>query len=190
MMTMTEIEKHLKAHLDPKRLAHSYGVQEAAMALARHWGGDVEKCGLAGLIHDAGKWPEAVVIKECEARGIPITEEDRLCPQVIHAYLSKAIAQEIYGITDEEVLAAVANHCLGASDMGLTEKIVFLADMIEAGRQGEWLAPLRKLAYEDLDKAMYACYESTIANNLAKGRHVHGSVWIYKKKLEDKINGS
>lgn len=186
MIAMTEIEKHLKAHLDPKRLAHSYGVREAAIQLAKRWGGDVEKCGLAGLIHDAGKWQEALVIQECEARGIFLSEEDRLCPQVIHAYLSKAIAQEIYGITDKEVLAAVEHHCLGAENMSLTEKIVFLADMIEAGRQGDWLEPLRKLAYEDLDKAMYACYENTIVNNLEKGRHVHASVWNYKKKLEEK----
>ena len=73
--------------------------------------------------------------------------------------------------------------------MSLTEKIVFLADMIEPGRQGDWVTPLRTLAYEDLDRAIYACYESTIANNLEKGRHVHASVWNYKKKLEEKLNG-
>lgn len=189
MIPITEIEKHLKTHLDPKRLEHSYGVQTAARALAQHWGGDVEKCGLAGLIHDAGKWPEEQVIKACAERGIPLSEEDLLCPQVIHAYLSKAIAQEIYGITDGELLDAVEHHCLGAPDMCLTEKIVFLADMIEPGRQGDWVEPLRTLAYADLDKAIYACYESSINNNLEKGRHVHASAWNHKKKLEEKRNG-
>lgn len=189
MLTMGEIQQYLKTHLDPKRLEHSYGVEAAAKALAQHWGGDVEKCGLAGLIHDAGKWPEELVLQACEKRGISLTNEDLLCPQVIHAYLSKAIAQEIFKITDLEILAAVEHHCLGAPDMSLTEKIVFLADMIEPGRQGDWVTPLRTLAYEDLDRAIYACYESTIANNLEKGRHVHASVWNYKKKLEEKLNG-
>ena len=189
MLTMEEIQQYLKAHLDSKRLEHSYGVEMAAKALAQHWGGNVEKCGLAGLLHDAGKWPEELVLQECQKRGIPLTTEDLLCPQVIHAYLSKVIAQEIFEVTDLEVLAAVEHHCLGAQNMCLTEKIVFLADMIEPGRQGAWVKPLRDLAYEDLDRAMLACYESTIANNLEKGRHVHASVWHYKKKLEENLNG-
>lgn len=189
MIAIGEIEKHLKQQLDSKRLAHSYGVQTAAIALAKHWGADVEKCGLAGLIHDAGKYAEDVVLQQCKQRGILLTEEDLLCPQVIHAYLSKAIAREIYGIIDEEVLAAVEHHCLGGESMSLIEKIVFLADMIEEGRQGDWVEPIRALAYEDVDRAMLVCYESTIANNLDKGRHVHASVWNYKKKLEEKLNG-
>ena len=178
----------MKKVLDPARLIHSYGVQRAAGELARHWGADIEKCELAGLIHDAGKWPEVQVLQACEERGIVITKEDLLCPQVIHAYLSKAIAEEQYGITDAEVLAAIEHHCLGAVQMGLIEKIVFVADLIEEGRQGEWVVALRALAYTDLDRAVLAGYESTIANNQNKGRHIHASVWEYKKKLEETIN--
>lgn len=190
MIARKEIEEDLKRHLAPKRLSHSYGVMETAALLAERWGADAEQCRLAGLLHDAGKWQtQEAIMPACEARGIPLTEEDRACPQVLHAYLSEAIAREDYGVTDDEVLKAVRHHCLGAPDMGLVEKIVFLADMIEPGRTGEWVEPIRKLAYEDLNQAVMACYELTIAHNEAKGAHIHNSVWAHKKSLEEQIHG-
>lgn len=190
MIARNQLEEDLKKHLAPKRLSHSYGVMDTAVALAERWGGDVEKCRLAGLLHDAGKWQDQnVILQECEARGIPLTEEDKVCPQVVHAYLSEAIAREDYGVTDEEVLKAVRHHCLGAPDMSLTEKIVFLADMIEPGRTGDWVESIRTLAYEDLNRAVLACYNVTIDFNKAKGAHIHSSVWEHKMNLEEQIHG-
>ena len=41
--------------LPEKRLTHCLGVERAAMELAQRFGVDVEKAGLAGLLHDYAK---------------------------------------------------------------------------------------------------------------------------------------
>ena len=50
-----EIKDILKIRLSKKRYSHSLNVADAASRLADKFGGDREKCFLAGLIHDICK---------------------------------------------------------------------------------------------------------------------------------------
>ena len=54
------------------------------------------------------------------------------------------------------------------------EKIIYLADMIEAGRKPfDGIDEIRKTAYEDLDKAVYTALKHTIDFNTEKKRIIH-----------------
>jgi predicted HD superfamily hydrolase involved in NAD metabolism len=66
--------------------------------------------------------------------GIEIYPEDLLSPNLLHARNGAAIAEEKYEIMDPRVLSAIRDHTLGAVDMGLEAKILYLADMLEPGR--------------------------------------------------------
>ena len=50
-----EIKKILEKRLNDKRYYHSLCVADEAKRLAEKYGGDIEKCYLAGLIHDITK---------------------------------------------------------------------------------------------------------------------------------------
>ena len=189
-MTETEIIAILKERLSEKRVSHSINTSKEAQALAIRWGADIEKCKLAGLIHDCGKLKNKdEIIPECEKYEIELTEEDLKCPQIIHSYLSEAIAREEYKIEDREVLAAIRNHTLGRENMSLVEKIIFTADMIEPGRE-DIFQSIKKLAYEDLDKAVLEIYKQTIDYNVKKGNHVHKTALQNKIKLEEELYGT
>ena len=54
----------------------------------------------------------------------------------------------------EEICSAIRWHTTGRPDMTLLEKIIYLADYIEPTRKFDGIAPLRSLAYEDLDGAL------------------------------------
>ena len=59
-------------------------------------------------------------------------------------------------------MSAVACHTSGKGDMTLLEKIIYIADYIEPNRDFEGVEELRRLAYEDLDRALLLGVETTI----------------------------
>ena len=83
------------------------------------------------------------------------------------------IAREQYGIDDADLLASLAHHTTGAEHMSLLEKIIFMADYIEVNRDFDGVDKLRRLAAEDLDKAVLAGYDSTIFHLLEQGKTIY-----------------
>ncbi len=55
-------------------------------------------------------------------------------------------AYDVLGITDKRVLSGIWYHCTGRPAMPLEEKIVYLADALEPGRNYEGVEKLRPLA--------------------------------------------
>lgn len=62
-----------------------------------------------------------------------------------------------YGIQDDEILLAIYNHTTGRKHMTKTEKLVFIADYIEPGRNTPKVEEIRDLVYNGggLDKTIY-----------------------------------
>ena len=54
-MTIETIMQKLKLELDAVRYQHSVNVMETSELLARHYGADLNKARLAGILHDCGK---------------------------------------------------------------------------------------------------------------------------------------
>lgn len=141
--------------LSPKRFAHVQQVADAAKQLAVHWGyAAVEKAELAGLLHDYAKEASDDVF-------ISLIHKYKLDPDLLnwhnnvwHGVVGIYKIQEDFGITDPELLRAIEIHTVGSSQMGLLDKILYVADYIEAGRRFEGVEAARALAYEDLDAAV------------------------------------
>ena len=82
-----------------------------------------------------------------------------------HPFLGAEVAKREYGVEDEEILEAIRWHTTGKPDMTVLDKIIFIADYIEPNRKKfDGLETARKLAYEDLDKAMK--YISRVPSNM------------------------
>lgn len=61
------------------------------------------------------------------------------------------LAEEEYGIKDTQILHAIRVHTTGEADMGLLDKILFVADYIEPNRcEAPRLEEIRKLAFQTL----------------------------------------
>ena len=60
--------------------------------------------------------------------------------------MGAAFAQSLFGIDDREILDAVSYHTTGRSGMTTLEKIVFLADAIEPGRDYPGVEAIRDAA--------------------------------------------
>jgi predicted HD superfamily hydrolase involved in NAD metabolism len=76
-------------------------------------------------------------------------------------------------VTDPAVLSAIRWHTTGRGGMTLLEKIIYIADYIEPARQLDGIEEMRKVAYNDLDRCIVICSDSTIAFILKKGALLH-----------------
>lgn len=162
-MTYDEIVTKLKKQLSPKRFKHSQGVEETAVILAKRFAGDPVKAKLAGILHDCAKEvPKNILLQTAEASGIVLSDIERLEPVLVHAKLGAKMAQSEYGVTDAEILQAIALHTTGGPVMTLLDKIIYLADFIETGRDFPGVEELRLLAETDLDLAVLAACDQTI----------------------------
>lgn len=146
------------------RYAHVVRVTRLADKLAQRHGEDTCDARLAGLLHDIARlYSGERLLAECEARGLAIDAFERRNPIVLHARLGAEIARERFGIADERVLDAMRRHTVAAPHMTSLDAIVYLADGLEPGRQFPEREALESLAFRDLDAAMRAILESSLA---------------------------
>ena len=147
-MEVKEIKKKLKKSLDKQRYQHTLGVMYTAGCLAMANGYSIEKAMLAGLLHDCAKCLSTEKkIGLCVKKNIDITEVEISNPGLLHAKAGMVLAEEEYGIKDAQILHAIRVHTTGEADMGLLDKILFVADYIEPNRcEAPRLEEIRKLA--------------------------------------------
>ncbi len=159
-----KIRKAMEKSLDEKRFEHTLGVAYTAAALAMRYDASIENAELAGLLHDCAKClDDEKRISICEKHHISMTEIEQRNPFLLHAKVGSFLAMNTYKVHDPDVINAILNHTTGRPAMTLLEKIIFVADYIEPGRKkAPNLKVIRKLAFENLDKALFQILEDTL----------------------------
>ncbi len=163
-MKYEEIQKELKKEMKPSRYKHTMGVVETAEKLAGIYGYDTEKARLAALLHDCAKSvPDNQKFSMCREYGIRISDAEKKNPALLHAKCGALVAEYKYGISDEEILHAIRVHTTGCIRMNLLDKIIFVSDYIEPGRdKAPRLQELRSLAEKNLDETTFKIMEDTV----------------------------
>ncbi len=170
------LEEHLKSMLTPSRFAHSIGVRDTAVRLAKIHGADEKKAEIAGLLHDNAKNMDNIYDR-CRDLEVALDEYELKNPALVHAKLGAETAKCEFYITDPEILDAIRYHTVGRDNMTLLEKIIFVADLTEPGRDFPDVPPIRKLAEIDIDAAVCECVRATIKINESRGNDVHPAAY-------------
>lgn len=186
-----KIRKKLKDCLSKSRYQHTLGVEFTAAAMAMKYSIDIDRAELAGLLHDCAKCiDDEEKLEECKKYNVKITDVEKRNPFLIHSKLGAVYAHEKYGVDDEEILSAIRCHTTGKPDMTTLEKIIFIADYIEPGRdKAKNLAEIRRISFEDIDEAMYMILRDTL-EYLESGEGeldpATEETYIFYKKIHDK----
>lgn len=172
-MNIEEAKKYLKENLTEKRYNHSLGAMKAAKKLAKAYGEDENEAEFAGLIHDIAKELSKDEI-EIALKKYEITPDEIEKEQIslLHSKLGSAIAKEKFNV-NKRIQEAIEYHTTGNKNMDTFAKIIYLADKIEENRDYPEVEDLRKLAKEDLDRAILFILDSTIQKSVKKGRLIH-----------------
>lgn len=143
----------------PSRREHSVRVAILAVEMAKKYGVSEEKALVASAMHDCAKnlSPDSPYLK-----GF-VPPED--CPPpVLHQYQGAYVAEHTFEIYDPEILDAIRYHTSGRPCMRNLEKLVFLADMLESGRDYPGVDELREIFKRDLDECLTVCLKRQLAH--------------------------
>lgn len=184
--SLAKLRKQMEKTLEPKRYEHTLSVAYTAANLAMVHDVDLDKALTAGILHDCAKClSHHKQIAICEKNHIILSEIEREeSSPLIHAKAGSIMARKEYGIEDEDILNAIWYHTTGRPHMSPLEKIIYIADYIEPGRKHAKrtagasdkylynLSQARKLAYDDLDRALCRILSDTLTYLAEKGGRV------------------
>lgn len=189
-MDIQKIHYILRNSIGEKRYGHSVGVMETAKELSAIYGCDAKKAEIAGLLHDCGRIEDdRVLLKLAMDSDIILDDITKNNPKLIHGYLGAEIAKNEYGIEDKEILDAIKYHTTGRPRMSLLEKIIYIADYIEPGREFPEVEDVRKLAYINLDESLLAAMDNTIRYIIENGWLLHNNTVMARNQLILEIGG-
>lgn len=154
----------LAENVPASRVNHILRVEQMAVELAQLYHEDQQKAAMAGLMHDLAKYfkPQKLLAM-AQLEGLEVDAVMEATPHLLHAEVSAIVARDVFGVKDEEVLQAIANHTLGRPGMSLLSSIVFLADSLEPGRgDTPELQALRLLCQQNIYQAVWKNCDYTI----------------------------
>ncbi len=173
-MNNEEFKVLLKEILSEKRYYHSLCVADAARELAQKNGVDQNKAYLAGLIHDimkdADKNEQLQTISDF---GIILDNVEKKAPKLWHAIAGYVYLQKNCKVNDSEILSAVRYHTTAKKGMTPLEKVLYVADFISADRTYDGVEKIRKIAEDNLDKAVFEGLQFTILDLVSNKKAVH-----------------
>lgn len=188
MNNLKEIKDRLKNDIGEKRYKHSLRVAETAKKLAEVNSIDTNKAYLAGLIHDCAKYNEEYYVKQLNI-DLSNYHLSSIKDPVLHSFLGAEVAKKVYNIDDGDILSAIKYHTTGRCRMSKLEKIIFIADAIEPGREFDGLKKIRELAFDNLDKAMIALLDSNIIFLIGKKSLINPLSFEARNYLIEEKNG-
>ncbi len=178
-----DMEFALRGILSAHRLIHSLNTMRESVRLGRTFGAPLEKCALAGLLHDCTK------ISRTDARPADGDDErpaglEGIPAEIEHAYTGSDYARSVFGIVDEDILNAIRYHTTSRAGASLLEKILFVADKIEPARTFSRIGEIRAVASHDLDGGMRECLRDIMLHLDRQGKTPHpDTVAAYRELL-------
>lgn len=165
--------QQVKEHLTEERYQHTLGVMETAIMLAKRYGVDENKAQLAAIFHDYAKFRP-----KDEMRQIIISEKMpeillEFHPELWHAPVGAYLVEKEQGIIDQEITQAIRYHTSGRPQMTMLEKVIYLADYMEPGRDFPGVEEVRTIAKKDINQALFSALRKTILFLLEKKRPIY-----------------
>lgn len=174
MNNYDEYKSILRERLNENRYYHSLCVADEAKRLAEKYGGDIEKCYLAGLLHDITKnSTEEEHLQIFSNFGIILSDIERNAEKLWHAMSGSAYIENILKINDEEILDAIRYHTTAKAGMSLTAKILYLADFTSKDRNYPDVNIIRALVDKSLDEAFLYALKYSIIDLTENSRAIH-----------------
>lgn len=143
---------------DLRTLNHTLDVAEEAVRIAALFRIDPQKVEHAALLHDISNVISiSTMLEVAKQLSIEILEEEHRYDRSVHQKLSRYMAEDIFGIDDEEILGAIESHTTHKPNSNMTDKILFVSDKISWKLLGEhpYLEEMREeINKNEIDKAI------------------------------------
>ena len=155
------IEK-LRGYLKEERFNHTFYVVKRGLEICKEE--EREDVFTACLLHDCAKY-----VSPDDYKKYGFVPQPDMPESVVHSFLGAEVARRDFGVTDQQILDAIAYHTTGRPNMTRLDKIVYVADKTEDSRP----YPLSHLKRGSLDNMFVKCLKE--AYEVCLERH-HDSI--------------
>ena len=181
------VRKYALAAVSESRYKHSVRVAETCARLCRHYGLREDLGYFCGIAHDICKSMEGDILLKIASRdGCEIDALEMEKPALLHGRAAAVKLREDWGIADESVLEAVANHTFGKPGMCDLAKILYVADKIEPGREHVTEEYTRLLLNMDLNEMIRTVIKENMDYLKSKGKSLSPQTKALYKSLKGK----
>ncbi|MCL2491671.1 MAG: bis(5'-nucleosyl)-tetraphosphatase (symmetrical) YqeK [Coriobacteriia bacterium] len=185
-------ERALAQRLDKAGYKHSLGVATMAQTLATIYGQDPQDAFLAGMLHDWDRCRTSKqLLADAEKHGIKITKVYQERPRLLHAKTGAISVAKKFPEIKPEILSAIEKHTVGAVPMSDLDKVIFISDSIEPGRNFRRINDLRRKAgVVDLNTLFRLCYRQSLYELVIDNKAMHPTTlkvwnWIILEDQRD-----
>ena len=187
MISISKIEEYIDRNFSEKRRVHTYGVRDTALKLAEKYGCNSYKTEVAALLHDLYRGVSADVLNY-HVKHLELDKKYLNNPNLAHGPVAAVMIQRDFGVYDSEIIDAVRYHTTGRPAMTLLDKIIYISDATEPGRNYPGVDNLRKVLEEDLDEACLLSLKKTIDFVVSEGHFLDPMTKAAGDYLENEIN--
>lgn len=200
---LASLREDIRPFMSEKRYRHTLGVERMAASLASYFDGEVDLFYLraAALLHDITKELSEAEQREILAKlQIKLSKNQDLSPAVFHSFTAEHRISEHFFVFAKHapLIRAIRAHTTASADMSLFDKLLFVADYIEEGREyprsiAERKALLDALAEgksakKALDASLLSILESTVSFLRGRGYTVCDETLIARDRLLSSIS--
>lgn len=166
---LDETKRLIEGRLSKKRYTHSVNVSEQCRILAEIYGANVQKCQYVGLLHDVCKEVSYSEMKKMVLdSNLGVSRSELASKPLWHAIAGAWFVEHTLNVSDKEVINAIRFHTVAHAGMSKVEEIVYMADLISEDRDYKDVKRMRKLAYTNLDEAMFEALKFSITDVISK----------------------
>jgi predicted HD superfamily hydrolase involved in NAD metabolism len=170
---INELEHFIKNTLSPSRYQHSWGVAQLATQLAIRFNLDHNLALIAGWAHDCTReWPvtkQLIIIEQLNHVDAQLTQ----FPMLLHGYTAAYHLQQSLEFYNLAVDLAMQRHSIGNPSMNELDKVLFVADYLEAGRTYITPAHHEMLTNASLNKLFALSLTESVDYIKESGKTVH-----------------
>ena len=171
----------VKKYLTEERWRHTVGVVVTAAENSRR----VRVCEIdaiyAAVLHDCAKF---LGVDAPELKGFKCPEN--VPPPVVHQFSGAYVAEHTFGVKDEAVLNAIRYHTSGRENMSGLDKLIFLSDLLEEGRDYNGVEELREIFRKDIDE----CLKAALERQLNRLQSLGGEIYPLTRRAYEYLKGN
>lgn len=170
-----------------RRIEHSLRCRDTAYELALQVGYNPQIASFSALLHDVGKNADSefalAKFREYRVEDPFLLNDNELGHGTLSAILSYEKFKE-YGLKyDSDILQAMRYHTFGREGMSILEKIVYVADLIEPGRNYPNANYLREQVKQDFHEGLYQLCADNLKFLISKRIIIHPNAVIMLNDL-------
>lgn len=201
------LRKEIAEKLSPKRAYHTLCVESMVQKLCDlYCPEETMTLRAAALLHDLTKEKSTEEQEAlCHELGLPVTAQSHLSSKTYHAMTAAAlIARDYSDYADDVLISAVRWHTTGHKGMTMPEKLLYLADYIDASRTYESCVALRNELFDEkpetlagnerlslLRRVLIHSFVFTIEDLIANGKLVaNETIEAYNELLLEEMTNS